>query len=66
MFFLKENFTTINTLHHHNLIRYHALFLEKNNSTCHLVMDYENLPDLLQLGTPSETVPLFSFRNYGR
>ena len=53
LFYLKENFKTISNLSHPNLLRYYALFLETNRQTCHLVMEYSNLPDMLKIKIPS-------------
>mgnify|MGYP001488359468 FL=1 len=48
MIFLKKNFKDISALDHPNIIKYRNMYLDLKNSSCMLVMDYENNPNLLE------------------
>ena len=38
--FLKKNFKQIRGLNHQHIIKYQAMYLNLQNHTCYLVMDY--------------------------
>lgn len=43
---LKKNFRMISNLSHENIISYKAIYLDIPKRVCHLVMDYEEMPNL--------------------
>ena len=52
--FLKKNFLFIKSLNHPNIIRYRRMFLDLPKRSCYLVMDFETMPSLENVGDLTE------------